>query len=62
MNRILLLPAGIPQREAFIQAKKLGLYIVTVDRSGAAPCFRLADEHFSLDPGNETELLDFVAE
>ncbi len=62
MNRILLLPAGIPQREAFIQAKELGLYIVTVDRSGAAPCFRLADEHFSLDPGNEIELLDFVAE
>ena len=62
MDRILLFPAGILQREAFIQAKELGLHIVTVDRSPDAPCFKLADEHFCLDPGNEDELLNFVAE
>lgn len=60
MKRILLFPASTAQREAFIKAREMGFYIVTVDRNPQAECFALADESFCLDPGDAAALLDLV--
>ena len=55
--RILLFPAGMAQREAFLAARELKLYIVAVDRDPEAPCRQLADEFFTLDPGDAESLV-----
>ncbi|OOZ36445.1 ATP-grasp domain-containing protein [Solemya velesiana gill symbiont] len=59
-QRILLFPAGIAQREAFLAARKLGFEIITVDRNPEAACFPLADEYAVLDPGNADALVSYV--
>lgn len=60
-RRILLFPAGIAQREAFIEARKMGLYIVSVDRCAEACCADLSDEFYVLDPSDIDQLIDFVS-
>ena len=62
MKRILLFPASIAQREAFFEAKKMGLHIVTVDGNPDAPCFSLANESYALNPGDLDKFLPFVDE
>lgn len=59
---ILLYPAGIPQKEAFIEAKRQGLRIVSVDRNPDAPLKQLADDFYHLDPSDETAFLKFLRE
>jgi biotin carboxylase len=59
-SRILLFPAGPAQKEAFLAARELGLYIVTVDRDPAAACRPLADEFYELDPGDAEGLSKFA--
>ncbi len=60
MQRILLYPAGIPQREAFIEARSMNYYIVTVDCNPSAACFELADESFVINPDDEKVFTNFV--
>ncbi len=57
---LLLYPAGIAQREAFMEAKKQGLHIVTVDADEGAPMRELAHEFFHLNPADSAALLAFV--
>lgn len=59
---ILLYPAGIPQKEAFLEAKSQNLYIVTVDGNPDAPLKDLADEFFPVNPADSDALLTFVKE
>lgn len=58
--RILLFPAGTAQKEAFLAARELGFYIVAVDRESKAACRQLADEFFTLDPGDAKSLVAFA--
>jgi biotin carboxylase len=59
-NRILLFPAGPAQKEAFLAAKELGMYIVAVDRNPDSACRPLADEFYELDPGDAETLAEFA--
>lgn len=58
--RILLFPAGTAQREAFLAARELGYDIVAVDRDPHADCAALANEFFTLDPGDADGLVAFA--
>jgi biotin carboxylase/2-polyprenyl-3-methyl-5-hydroxy-6-metoxy-1,4-benzoquinol methylase len=59
---LLLYPAGIAQEEAFIEAKRQGLKIVTVDENPDAPLKPLADEFHHVNPADEGTFLKFIRE
>ena len=51
-SRLLLFPAGLAQKEAFLEAKKKNLHIISMDGNANAPCKNLADQFFHVDPAN----------
>jgi len=58
--RVLLFPAGPAQREAFLAARELGFFIVSVDQNPDAACRDLSDDFFALDPGDAEALTEFA--
>lgn len=60
--RLLLFPAGLPQREAFEAARELDVAVVAVDRDPQAPCRYLAEDFHVLDPGDADGLVRFALE
>ncbi|MDR2891650.1 MAG: ATP-grasp domain-containing protein [Deltaproteobacteria bacterium] len=59
-SRLLLFPAGPAQREAFIEAKNKGLFIITMDGDENAPCKDMADQFFPVNPANTEAALQLA--
>ena len=60
-KRILLYPAGLPQKEAFLEARRQGLHIVSVDGDADAELKALADEFYHVNPGDDDAFTAFVS-
>jgi biotin carboxylase len=60
MKRLLIFPASQAQEEAFLEAKKMGLAIVTIDMDPQAYCFKHADESYAINPSDLESLTKFI--
>ncbi len=56
----MLYPAGIAQREAFVEARRQGLYIVSIDGSSEAPLKGMADAFYQVDPADVPAVEGFI--
>lgn len=60
MKSIMLLGSGELGKEFVIAAKRLGLYVIAVDRYEGAPAMALADEWAAINMLDESQLLNLV--
>ena len=60
-HKIMLLGAGELGKEFVISAKRLGLYVIAVDRYDGAPAMQVADEREVIDMLNPAQLEQIVA-
>ncbi len=58
--KLLLLGSGELGKELVIEAKRLGCYVIAVDKYENAPAMQLADEHFVLDMSDKKLLMDLI--